>query len=239
MNTTIDLTIIVPVFNEEENLPRVERELSSFIKSAPLKTKVLFVNDGSSDQSGALIEGICASNPDFSFIHLGKNKGLSTALKAGSDVVESRLTGYIDADLQTSPDDFNELLRFVDSYDLVTGIRVQRKDSRVKKISSSIANSIRQRITHDGVGDTGCPLKIIRTSMLQKIPFFNGMHRFLPALVKMAGGTVKEVPVHHYYRLAGKSKYHLWNRLWGPFTDLMAFSWMQRNYITYEIVKRG
>ena len=239
MDNIFDLTIIVPVFNEQENLPRVEQELSGFIKSVPLKTSVIFVNDGSSDKSPELIENICSSNNSFSFIHLKKNQGLSTALKAGIDQVNSRLTGYLDADLQTSPKDFMKLLPFTDSYDLVTGIRIRRKDTLVKKISSSIANSIRRSVTHDGISDTGCPLKIIRTDILKQVPFFNGMHRFLPALVLMVGGTVKEVPVTHYSRLSGKSKYHLFNRLWGPLADLLAFSWMRHNYIRYEIVKKG
>jgi glycosyltransferase involved in cell wall biosynthesis len=216
MEQIFDLTILVPVFNEAENLPRVERELSAFINVAPVKTKVLFINDGSSDQSASIIESLCASNPVFSFIHLQSNQGLSTALKAGFDAVDTRLTGYIDADLQTSPQDFLELLKYCNEYDLVNGIRINRKDNGIKKLSSKIANAIRRSVTHDGSSDTGCPLKIINTEVLKKIPFFKGMHRFLPALVLLTGGRVKEVPVNHYPRLAGKSKYHLWNRLTGP-----------------------
>jgi glycosyltransferase involved in cell wall biosynthesis len=239
MEQIFELTILVPVFNEADNLPRVERELTAFITAAPVKTKVLFINDGSSDQSASVIESICATNPSFFFIHLERNHGLSTALKAGFDAVDTRFTGYIDADLQTSPQDFLKLLEYCNEYDLVNGIRVNRKDTSIKKLSSKIANAIRRSVTHDGSSDTGCPLKIMHTELLKKIPFFKGMHRFIPALVLLAGGTVKEVPVSHYPRLAGKSNYHLWNRLTGPLMDLFAFSWMQRHYIRYQIIKKG
>jgi dolichol-phosphate mannosyltransferase len=239
MESSYDLTIIVPVYNEEANLTRVREELSEFLRSAKLPTKILFVNDGSTDKSPSMIESICHEDKSFSFIHLKGNKGLSTALKAGIDQVDTKYTGYIDADLQTSPSDFNKLLEFAEQFDLVTGIRVNRKDSLIKRISSSIANAIRRAVTKDGVSDTGCPLKIFRTDTAKQIPFFNGMHRFLPALILMVGGNLKEVPVSHYRRQAGKSKYRLMNRLLGPLSDLYAFYWMKRNYIHYEIIKKG
>jgi len=239
MESEKDLTIIVPVYNEEENLPRVEKELSAFMRTSEIKACILFVNDGSTDNSPNLIESICFKNNAFKYIHLKKNSGLSTALKAGIDHITTKYTGYIDADLQTSPEDFKLLIPFIDSYDFVTGIRTQRKDSFVKKISSIIANAIRRSVTHDGISDTGCPLKIIRTEVAKQIPFFDGMHRFLAALVLVAGGSVKEVPVSHSHRLAGKPKYHLWNRLIGPLVDLCAFCWIRRNYIRYEIIRKG
>lgn len=233
------LTIIVPLFNEEGNLPRLAKELSGYLCESTYNAKVLFVNDGSTDNSAMLVEQYCAGNHAFSFIHLKKNRGLSTALKAGIDQVETKYTGYIDADLQTSPYDFDLLMEYAEGYDLVTGIRQGRKDGMVKRISSTIANTIRRSVTHDGVSDTGCPLKVFRTDAARRIPFFKGMHRFLPALVQLGGGQVKEVPVRHYKRLAGKSNFHLYNRLLGPAADLIAFAWMRNRYIRYEISGRG
>jgi dolichol-phosphate mannosyltransferase len=233
------LTIIVPLYNEEGNLPRLAKELSGYLSQTACKTSVLFVNDGSTDNSAKLVEHYCSQNVAFSYIHLKKNSGLSTALKAGIDQVESRYTGYIDADLQTSPYDFDLLMEYASAYELVSGIRVGRKDGVVKRISSRIANAIRRSVTHDGVSDTGCPLKILHTDTARKIPFFNGMHRFLPALVQVIGGKVKEVPVRHYKRLAGKSNFNLWNRLLGPAIDLIAFAWMRKRTIRYEITGRG
>lgn len=238
MENDYDLTILVPVYNEEGNILRLERELSSFIQNAGIRSKVLFIDDGSTDNSLELIKSVCNSNSSFDYIQLKGNNGLSTALKAGIDESETAWIGYIDADLQTSPGDFNELLKHIGSFDMVTGIRMDRKDNRMKKISSSLANSIRRSVTHDGIKDTGCPLKIIRTTIAKKIPFFNGMHRFLPALVMLEGGLVKEVSVHHFPRIAGKSKYNLGNRLLGPLVSLIAFSWMRRNYIRYQILKK-
>ena len=126
------LTVIVPVYNEEENLKRVEKELSDYIKMAHVPTQVLFVNDGSKDNSQKIIEEICAANPDFTFINFEKNCGLSAAIKAGFDHITTSLTGYIDSDLQTDPMDFNTLLDHLEGVDLVTGYRNNRKDSFVQ-----------------------------------------------------------------------------------------------------------
>jgi hypothetical protein len=232
------LTIIVPVYDEESNLARVGDSLSRYVATRAWAT-VLFVNDGSTDRSAERIEELCAANPRFGFLHLERNGGLSTALKAGLDHVETPYAGYIDSDLQTSPEDFDALMAFAADHELVTGVRVNRKDGLVKNLSSRIANAIRRWITHDGVSDTGCPLKVMRTDVVRRVPFFKGMHRFLPALVLLQGGRVKEVPVRHFPRLAGSSKYHLWNRLVGPTADLLAFGWMRRRTITYHVAKQG
>jgi glycosyltransferase involved in cell wall biosynthesis len=233
------LTIIVPVYNEEESLERVGEALAGYLRRSRTDAVVLFVNDGSTDRSAELIEAQCAANSRFGFLHLQRNDGLSTALKAGFDHVVTPYAGYIDADLQTSPEDFDALMEFAPDHDLVTGVRVKRKDGVVKNLSSRIANAIRRAITHDGVSDTGCPLKVIRTDVARRIPFFKGMHRFLPALVLLQGGRVKEVPVRHFPRMAGRSKYHLWNRLLGPAADLLAFRWMRSRTIRYDVAKQG
>ena len=158
-------------------------------------------------------------------------------MKAGIDVADSEYVGYIDADLQTTPEDFNLLLEHAGEYEMVMGIRTGRKDSFVKNLSSRIANGFRRAMTHDGVEDTGCPLKILRTDYARRIPFFTGMHRFLPALIQLQNGRVKQIPVRHFPRIAGQSKYHLWNRLVGPFKDCFAYRWMKKRYINYEIAE--
>ncbi|MDX1830188.1 MAG: glycosyltransferase family 2 protein [Lutibacter sp.] len=234
-----EFTIIVPVFNEEDNLKRVETELSKYLKIATKKTKVLFVNDGSKDKSQLLIEEICNSNPDFSFIEFKENRGLSAAITAGFKNVDTELVGYIDSDLQTTPEDFNLLLNEIVNYDLVTGVRANRKDSFVKNMSSTIANGIRRSFTHDGMDDTGCPLKVIKTEYAKKIPMFKGLHRFLPAMILLQDGKIKQIPVQHFPRIAGEAKYGLWNRLLGPLMDCFAYLWMKKKYINYEIAKKG
>lgn len=234
-----EFTIIVPVFNEEDNLERVEKELLEFSKVAIKKTAVLFVNDGSKDKSQDIIEAICERNEIFSYINFKDNKGLSAAIKAGFDHITTDLLGYIDSDLQTSPMDFNILLEHIDSYDLVTGVRSDRKDSFVKNMSSTIANKIRRAFTNDGMDDTGCPLKVIRTESAKKIPMFKGLHRFLPAMILLQNGRILQVPVRHFPRMAGTAKYGLWNRLIGPLIDCFVYLWMKRKYINYEIKSKG
>tara|TARA_B100000768_G_scaffold34163_1_gene32695 strand:+ start:1663 stop:2373 length:711 start_codon:yes stop_codon:yes gene_type:complete len=234
-----DFTIIVPVYNEEDNLNRVEKELLAYTNMAIKKTVILFVNDGSTDKSQAMIESICAKNEAFGYISFKKNKGLSAAIKAGFDHVSTDLVGYIDSDLQTSPEDFNKLLEHVDSYDLVTGVRADRKDNFIKNMSSTIANSIRRGFTHDGMDDTGCPLKVLKTRYAKRIPMFKGLHRFLPAMILLQEGKVLQIPVRHFPRIAGTAKFGVWNRLLGPLMDCFAYLWMKKKYINYTIASKG
>ena len=234
---TYQFTIIVPVYNEEENLERVETELSSYIKIAKVATSILFVNDGSSDKSQTLIEDICKRNAAFQFISFKENRGLSAAIKAGFDYVDTELVGYIDSDLQTAPEDFNILLDHIGSYELVTGVRSNRKDSFVKNMSSKIANGIRRAFTHDGMDDTGCPLKVIKTEYAKRIPMFRGLHRFLPAMIMLQNGRVTQITVQHFPRIAGTAKFGVWNRLLGPLMDCFAYLWMKNKYINYDVAK--
>lgn len=238
MNRTsnYEFTVIVPVFEEEGNILRLESELASFLKNAKMKSCVLFVDDGSRDRSHEMLKALCGKYDNMFFISLATNRGLSAALKAGIDSVYSEYVGYMDADLQTTPEDFNNLLISAPQYAMVTGIRTNRKDSFVKKASSRFANSFRKMMTHDDAVDTGCPLKVLKTVFAKRLPLFNGMHRFLPALILLQdGGTYKQVPVRHFPRIAGKSKYHLWNRMLGPLHDCFAYRWMKKKYINYAI----
>jgi dolichol-phosphate mannosyltransferase len=234
-----ELTIIVPVYNEEDNLERVEKEMAAYAHSAKIPVKILFVNDGSKDKSQEMIEKICANSDIFNFLSFQENRGLSAAIKAGFDETTTSLVGYIDSDLQTAPSDFDLLLAQIDEYDLVTGVRANRKDSFVKNMSSKIANGIRRTFTKDGMDDTGCPLKIIKTDFAKRIPMFKGLHRFLPAMILLQDGKVKQVPVQHFPRIAGEAKYGLWNRLLGPLMDCFAYVWMKKKYINYSIAKKG
>jgi len=230
-----ELSIIVPVYNEEDNIVRLANALTEYIGHASVSACVLFVNDGSHDHSLAKIKDICRQNPHLFYIGFDRNHGLSAAIKAGIDRIESRFTGYIDADLQTTPEDFEKLLPYRNDFEIVTGIRTGRMDSFGKKISSKIANGFRRLMTGDGIEDTGCPLKIFNTETARCIPFFNGMHRFLPALVLMQEGKVKQIPVRHFERIAGKSKFHLTNRIVGPFVDCFAYRWMKKRTIHYRV----
>ena len=228
MNRTsqYDLTIVVPVYNEEDNMERLESELSRYISTGTMRSCVLFVDDGSRDRSGECIKAICSRHDHFYYITLAKNSGLSAAIKAGIDVTESPYIGYIDADLQTTPEDFELLIPYARDYELVMGIREGRKDGFVKRASSKIANGFRR---------FGCPLKILHTDVARRLPFFTGMHRFFPALVLLENGRMKQLPVRHFPRVAGVAKYNLRNRLVAPFMDCFAYRWMRKRYIKYRI----
>jgi len=230
-----ELTVIVPVYDEEDNISALEEKLSSFLSQSATATCVLLVNDCSKDRSKDRIVEVCNRNEHFYYISLAKNSGLSAALKAGIDASFSKYVGYIDADLQTAPEDFNMLIPHLDDFEMVMGIRANRKDSFVKNLSSRIANGFRRFMTKDGIEDTGCPLKIIRTDYAKRMPLFTGMHRFLPALILLQNGRIKQVPVRHFARVAGKSKYNLRNRLVAPFIDCFAYRWMKKRYINYQV----
>lgn len=237
LNKTTDykITIIVPLFNEEDNIYALEERLSLYVAQSILPACILFVNDCSTDRSQERIVKACSRQSHFYYLRLAKNSGLSVALKAGIDACCSMYVGYMDADLQTTPEDFNLLFPYIDEFEMVMGIRTNREDSFIKKASSGIANSFRRFMTKDGIVDTGCPLKIMRTEFAKRIPLFNGMHRFLPALIQLQNGKVKQVPVRHFRRVAGQSKYNMRNRLVAPFFDCFAFRWMKSRYTNYQI----
>lgn len=237
MNKTSEyqFTIVVPVYNEEANMPALERAFTDYLPTAAMPACVLFVNDGSVDASLSFLREMCARHTNFFYISFARNAGLSAAIKAGIDYCESPYVGYIDADLQTSPEDFNLLLAEAPDHELVTGIRVGRKDTRWKRIQSRIANRFRRMMTGDTAQDTGCPLKVLHTDVARRIPFFRGMHRFLPALVMLQEGRVAQIPVRHFPRVAGKSKFSFRNRSVGPFMDCFAFRWMKSRYIRYDV----
>ncbi len=233
--SSFELTILVPVYNEEDNMQALCSRLAAYLPRAKLSSCVLFINDGSTDSSGERIRAVCSEYRAFFFIELSCNTGLSSALKAGMDHVCSPYLAYIDADLQTAPEELDLLTPYLDEYDLVTGVRAKRKDTGFKKLQSRLANGFRRMMIKDGARDTGCPLKVMRTAMARSLPFFKGMHRFFPALVQLEHGKVKQVDVSHFPRVAGVSKYHLWNRLLSPFLDCLAVRWMQKRHIVYSI----
>lgn len=229
-------TIIVPVYNEQDNMDALENALSGYLRGSDHAACVLFVDDGSTDGSLRRIVEMCRRNPDFHYLALASNGGLSTALKAGIDVARTPLIGYMDADLQTAPEDFDLLLPFAGDYALVSGVRFDRRDGWGKRMQSRVANAFRRMMTGDKATDTGCPLKVMQTVYARRIPFFKGLHRFLPAMMLLQRGKVKEVPVRHFPRMAGVSKYRLWNRLTAPLADCFAYRWMRSRYIDYRIV---
>ena len=231
------MTVVVPIYNEFDNLDRLYQRLDDYRKVASIPVDYLLVDDGSTDGSREKIEAICQKE-GFNALFFDRNYGLSSAIKAGIDHCENPLIGYIDADLQTTPEDFERLLAKLPGHDAVVGYRAKRKDTLAKRLQSKLANAIRRRLIDDGIIDTGCPLKIIRTEIAKQIPFFDGMHRFIPALVQLYGGKVAQVEVRHFERVAGQSKFNIFNRSIRPLQDLFAYRWMKSRHIHYRIERR-
>ncbi|WP_268036434.1 glycosyltransferase [Algoriphagus sp. PAP.12] len=227
-----DLTILIPIFNEEEGIDRIPQAFESYLNETDLEVEILLVNDGSTDNSLEKIIEICRDNPQFNFISFSKNCGLSAALYTGFQYVNSKWVGYIDGDLQTDPMDFLKLEAFRLDYELVTGYRANRKDTWVKRQTSSFANGFRNWVLKDGVRDSGCPLKILQTKSAKKLSPFKGMHRFFPALIQIQGGKVKEIAVNHFPRISGESKFGFNNRLFGPIMDMFAVRWMKKRRLS-------
>lgn len=234
------LSIVIPVYNEEDNLAPLTDEILAALTPLEREFEVLFVDDGSTDASLAIMRGLAEKHPRVRYVSFAQNRGQSAAFKAGFDEAANHWVVTMDADGQNNPADIPAMLELADQgHDMVIGWRAKRQDTRIKKYGSRIANTVRNRLTRETVRDTGCSLKIMNAAMAKKLPMFNGMHRFLPTLMKMQGARVAEVRVDHRPRRAGVSKYGTWDRLKQTVHDVMAVRWMQSRWVDYEIKERS
>jgi glycosyltransferase involved in cell wall biosynthesis len=224
------ISVVVPLFNEEESIGILQSELSAALKD--FDYEIIFVDDGSLDGT---VERIAAA-PNIRVIRFEKNTGQSAAIYAGLKVARGATAVLIDGDLQNDPADIPELLaEIARGADLVCGYRAQRRDTRVKRLTSRIANTVRSRFTKDGVRDTGCTLKAMRRECVGALVPFKGMHRFIPALVKGAGYRLVEIPVNHRPRRFGQSKYGLGNRAFRATIDMFGVRWLLSRRLNYKI----
>ena len=224
------VSVVVPLFNEEENVPILQTELTNAL--AGLDYEIIFVDDGSRDQTVSRI----ASDPRIRVLRFERNAGQSAAMYAGLQAARGAVAVLIDGDLQNDPADIPKLLAEIErGADLVCGYRAQRKDTVVKRITSRVANFVRSRFTRDGVRDTGCTLKAMKRECVEALVPFKGMHRFIPALVKGAGYRLVEVPVNHRPRKFGVSKYGLGNRALRATTDMFGVRWLLSRRLNYKV----
>ncbi|MEP6604033.1 MAG: glycosyltransferase family 2 protein [Spartobacteria bacterium] len=224
------VSVVVPVFNEEENMSILQAELRAALDG--LDYEIVFVDDGSIDRTAEKIE----NDPRIRLLRFEKNAGQSAATYAGVNAAHGAVVVLLDGDLQNDPAEIPKLLAALnEDVDLVCGYRAKRKDTAVKRLTSRIANAVRSRFTKDGVRDTGCGLKAMRRECVAALVPFKGMHRFVPALVKGAGYKLVEVPVNHRPRQFGQSKYGLGNRALRATIDMFGVRWLLSRHFSYKL----
>jgi len=224
------VSVVVPLFNEEENVPILQAELTAALVG--LDYEIIFVDDGSTDQT----VGRIALDPRIRLVRFERNAGQSAAMYAGPHPARGDIAVLIDGDLQNDPADIPKLLAGIErGADLVCGYRAERKDTVVKRITSRVANFVRSRFTKDGVRDTGCTLKAMKRDCIAALLPFKGMHRFIPALVKGAGYQLVEIPVNHRPRKFGLSKYGLGNRALRATMDMFGVRWLLSRRLNYKV----
>jgi glycosyltransferase involved in cell wall biosynthesis len=232
------LSVVIPAYNEEPNIEPGYRELVGVLDGLGRPFEVIVVDDGSTDGTFAALGRLAAADPRLRVLRFRRNAGQTAALAAGFRAARGDVVVTLDADLQNDPRDIPTLLDALPGHDAVCGWRVDRQDPWSKRVASRVANAVRGAVTGDGVHDTGCMLKAFRREALARLPLFRGMHRFLPALLRMDGARLIEVPVRHRPRRAGRSKYGNWSRLWAGLPDLWAVRWMARRRLRYEVAEQ-
>lgn len=229
----VTLSVVVPVYNERESLEILDEELETTLKSLNLSYEVIYVDDASTDGSLELLLDIARRRPNRRVLHHLRNAGQSAALVAGFRRARGALVATLDSDLQNDPADLPRLLAKVnEGYDVVSGVRSVRRDNWSRRISSQIANAIRNWATQDRITDVGCSLKIYRREYLEGLPCFSGMHRFLPTLARWNGARrIAEVEVAHRPRRFGQAKYGIGNRMFRALADLLGVLWLRKRFI--------
>ena len=227
MNPDPIYSVVVPFYNEAENLPRLIREIDAMLRVMEQPAEIILVDDGSTETFAQP-----AASPSFAirWLHLSENSGQSAAMYYGMQKARGKFIILMDADLQNDPMDAPKMLRKLDEdkLDLVTGVRLHRNDNFTRRLSSSIANAVRGALLQDHTSDTGCTLKVIRSEAAKRLPGWNGMHRFIPALVLSAGYKIGEMPVEHRARYAGVSKVAGGKRALRATVDLIGMLWFCR-----------
>jgi glycosyltransferase involved in cell wall biosynthesis len=236
---TPEVSVVIPVYNEEENLGLLWEELRGVLDTLGFAWEVVFVDDGSRDRSAEIIRGFHDADPRVRLVRLKANAGETAANDAGFKAARGRWVVTMDADLQNDPHDIPMLLSHLDRWDAVTGWRVKREtgDSLVRRLSSRVANRVRNALSDETIEDSGCTFRAFRRECLRGLTLYRGFHRFIPTLLRMRGYRILEVPVNHRPRRFGQSKYGIMNRAFVAFADLLAVRWMKSRLLQYEVAE--
>ena len=232
-----DLSVVFPVYNEEENVPILLREIAAALDGRGWTYEIVAVDDGSTDRSLEILRASRTAYPTLRVLALEKNSGQTAALDAAWRAARGRMVVSLDADLQNDPADIPAMVQKLEETrsDMVIGVRVNRRDTWSRKMQSRIGNGVRNWITGDQITDTGCSLKLVKREAVDHVRLFTGMHRFLPTLVRFAGYKVVETPVNHRARQFGVSKYGAMNRAFRGLADCFAVRWMGTRMLRYRV----
>ena len=219
------LSVVIPAFNEEENIVPLAEEVVAALSSLAGGFELILVDDASTDSTAQVIKQF--GHPQVRGVFHRVNCGQSAAVASGFQASRGEFVATLDGDGQNDPADLPAMLAQVlkDGVDCVTGVRRKRQDTFIRRFSSRVANGFRNWITGDQVSDSGCGIRVVRRSALREIPVFNGMHRFMPTLLRGQGFTVSETTVNHRERVRGTSKYGVHNRLWRGIRDCFGVRW--------------
>lgn len=234
-----DISIVIPVYNEEESLAPLVEGITPVMNNLGKPYEIIFIDDASMDKSLQVLKGLAAEFAQIRIIKFAKNSGQSAGFDAGFKLAQGESVVTLDADLQYDPGDIPGLLEKLKDYDAVCGWRKNRRDPWLKLISTKVANSVRNKISGENIKDTGCSLKAFKKRALINLKMYEGMHRFLPTLLKMQGAKVCEVEVKHLPRKFGRSKYNIRKRIFRSFLDLLFVTWMKKRKLDYkmEVIK--
>jgi glycosyltransferase involved in cell wall biosynthesis len=221
-----EVSVVIPVFNEEENIQALHEKLRVSLDGLSLNYEILYVDDGSRDASFEILHSIANADARVKLIRFRRNFGQTAAMAAGMDFSRGRVIIPLDADGQNDPADIPRLLaKIEEGFDVVSGWRQKRKDNTIRKIPSQIANRLISKVTGVPLHDYGCSLKAYRADVMKDVSLYGEMHRFIPAYAAMVGARVTEIPVRHHARIAGKSKYGM-NRIFKVMLDLLVVKFL-------------
>lgn len=229
-SSKIDISVIIPAYNEAGNVRPLVREIMDILMPMKCPFEIIYVDDGSTDGTGKFAADLCREVPQLRLIRHKRNFGQSAAFMSGFENARGSVIITMDADLQNDPRDIPRMLEVLHKCDMVCGIREKREDDSIRRMSTKIANFVRDLFLNDGIVDAGCCMRVFRKKALVQVPEFKGMHRFLPAIVKFHGFQVRQMSVNHRPRYSGRSKYGIGNRLFVGIWDLIAMCWYRGRY---------
>ncbi len=241
MSATPVLSLVIPCYNEQDNLRPLVTAIRAAVEPLDLSYEIVITDDCSNDKSWEVLKELAAGDTRIRAQRFAFNCGESAALWAGMKAARGRYFATLDADLQNDPKDLPKLLAALERCDCACGTRVATRrqgDTFIRIASSRIANWVRNKLSDEQISDAGCTYRVFKRECIENLKFFKGMHRFMPTLFRMEGFTVTEVAVTNNPRFAGESNYGVWNRVFASFYDLLAVRWMKKRMFRYQVAER-